>query len=826
MNQTLKKNICELPDAVANSDVGDLEERIKRYIDPALQYACRSWHTHLVDTHEESTHALAITSALHQFLEKKFLFWLEVLSVLGAVRNAVDALQTAQDWLEVCRVCALNIVQFYSDGIQESPTLDLANDCSRFVNGYFEVISASAQHTYHSALVLAPTTSIVRKLYGLLAHPFVRVVCGAPAAWDLNIAATTFPSTIEVAVWSPCGRFIAITWGGIVAVDILDPVTLQRLQTLEAPPGTPTRRRALSFSPDSRVLTCSSGVDTRSNWDLSVIVWDLQTGGVASVIKWQGPKNERVVGNESSITYSVDGKMIGVFYWYYLAAMVFVYDLASGVHVHTHSLGAPFSTNGSLAHDGPVSNDIWAHGDSLRFATATPTTITILEVGFASGTTATEVETITVPENIFSALPTHADIVGHMEQARLLPALSRLAIAHQGDFPVWDTRNSKPLLRCTDIRCRPRISFSSDGRFLTCPTTGSEIYLWKESPTGYTLQGVLTSSMHSNPLLFPNGEAIVVFGDRLIRLWRTKGLTTPPSDISTRGPQGTRSFVLDFSPDGTLTVYARLGGNVVTVLDLKSGVPRFTINASMNVYGLRVTTDAVVVIGNKKVTTWNLPAGDCAPYAAAEVKDSARTVNIGRQGSGRYGTVAASISPDLHRIAFASHDFLGCPRLVIYSASTGEHLGGVWGYPGQISETGEIPWFTPDGNNFWCALDSGESEVWKITDTNGESLGSISSGDSDAWTTIDDEDASPNLISLARRASLVDPRHPPEGYPWGSSRGYRVTNDGWVLGPDGKRLLMLPPPWRSYVVRRMWNGQFLALLHGGLPEPVILELEP
>ena len=36
---------------------------------------------------------------------------------------------------------------------------------------------------------------------------------------------------------------------------------------------------------------------------------------------------------------------------------------------------------------------------------------------------------------------------------------------------------------------------------------------------------------------------------------------------------------------------------------------------------------------------------------------------------------------------------------------------------------------------------------------------------------------------------------------------------------------MLPPPWRSPVVQRAWNGQFLALLHGELPEPVILELE-
>ena len=101
MNGRLEKNICKLPDAVANSDVDNLEEQIRQYVTPDLQYACRSWHTHLVSTCKASAHALAIMPSLHQFLETKFLFWLEILSVLGAARNAVDALQIVVDWLEV-----------------------------------------------------------------------------------------------------------------------------------------------------------------------------------------------------------------------------------------------------------------------------------------------------------------------------------------------------------------------------------------------------------------------------------------------------------------------------------------------------------------------------------------------------------------------------------------------------------------------------------------------------------------------------------------------------------------------------------------------------
>ena len=49
-------------------------------------------------------HAPTITHILHLFLETKFLFWLEILSILGAAWNAVEALQITTDSLEVCRV--------------------------------------------------------------------------------------------------------------------------------------------------------------------------------------------------------------------------------------------------------------------------------------------------------------------------------------------------------------------------------------------------------------------------------------------------------------------------------------------------------------------------------------------------------------------------------------------------------------------------------------------------------------------------------------------------------------------------------------------------
>jgi hypothetical protein len=100
MNHSLEQNILLLPNYALNSEVEDLEIRVKDHISVALQYACKSWFSHLIEVRGDIT---AIISALHSFLEKGLLAWLEVLSVIGAARDAIIALGKLILWLqEVC----------------------------------------------------------------------------------------------------------------------------------------------------------------------------------------------------------------------------------------------------------------------------------------------------------------------------------------------------------------------------------------------------------------------------------------------------------------------------------------------------------------------------------------------------------------------------------------------------------------------------------------------------------------------------------------------------------------------------------------------------
>ena len=657
------------------------------------------------------------------------------------------------------------LTQSYPVRIQESPTLDLANDCFRFVTGYLDIISASSQHIYHSALVVAPEDSMVRRLYKSHAHPFARVVHGLPMSWGTNTAATARPSSVNVVVWSSCNRFIAITWDGSRAVDVLDSATLQRLQTLELPQDILVESQELMFSPDSHVLMCCSSTRTSSSdLELFVVSWDLQTGGEIGVIKWQG-------GRRSGFTpYSEDGKMVGFcdargdqeFFF-------FVYDVASGVLMDSHSFEATIPLD--QAHT-------WIHGESLQFVTANATAITIWEVIFTSGATPTQIETLPAPGRFDD----------EWRMAAFLPDLCRVALSHKyHGILVWDARDSRYLLEDTDIDPE-KISFSSDGRFLACATQGPDVYLWKDSPDGYLLHGILTSGVVGWPDLrfAQSGELIVTFGGCVIQLWNTNRITTTPSSTLTQAHTG--NLILEFSPDGMLAAVAMPGGNTVMVLNLEASLPRLTVDAGMVVCGLGMTGNAVVVIGEGKVIAWNLPAGDCVPDAPVGLGARSWTVNFwdSRSSQSYYHSCVsgASISPDSRYIALVH-----LHTLHIHRTSTGERVG-------KKVVDRCAPRFSPDGCKIWGAGVGDNQAVYGFCGGHEEVQ---------EWP-----------------KNEVYKEHPPQESPWGTPLGYQVTDDWWILGPGGKRLLMLPPPWRSYAVHRMWEGQFLALVHAGLSEPVIL----
>ena len=100
MNDGLEQDLLSLPDYTLNSEVEDLQARMENRISVALEYACRSWHVHLSRATGDVT---GVISDVRTFLEEKFLAWLEVVSVLGAIRGAVFTLENLMAWIR--KVC-------------------------------------------------------------------------------------------------------------------------------------------------------------------------------------------------------------------------------------------------------------------------------------------------------------------------------------------------------------------------------------------------------------------------------------------------------------------------------------------------------------------------------------------------------------------------------------------------------------------------------------------------------------------------------------------------------------------------------------------------
>jgi hypothetical protein len=100
LDRQLKFNICDLPTSyLRNINMPDFQQRLDNYIPLHLRYAAQFWMDHLVEIAYDSWCGLRVQNLLF----KKFLFWLEVLSLLGIVGYGQQGLSKLIVWAnEVC----------------------------------------------------------------------------------------------------------------------------------------------------------------------------------------------------------------------------------------------------------------------------------------------------------------------------------------------------------------------------------------------------------------------------------------------------------------------------------------------------------------------------------------------------------------------------------------------------------------------------------------------------------------------------------------------------------------------------------------------------
>ncbi|KAG8996681.1 hypothetical protein FRB94_008087, partial [Tulasnella sp. JGI-2019a] len=94
----LKRNMCNLDPSLLNSEVEDLAQRIRDNLSPGLQYACAHMPTHVSQT---PTDNVEVDSLMEEFAEVKLMYWLEALSLMGRVHEAVGMAALIESWVRV-----------------------------------------------------------------------------------------------------------------------------------------------------------------------------------------------------------------------------------------------------------------------------------------------------------------------------------------------------------------------------------------------------------------------------------------------------------------------------------------------------------------------------------------------------------------------------------------------------------------------------------------------------------------------------------------------------------------------------------------------------
>ncbi|KAG9012430.1 hypothetical protein FRB94_006045 [Tulasnella sp. JGI-2019a] len=90
--------MCDLDPPLLNSEVGDLDQRISDNLSPGLQYACAQISAHVSHTSADSAE---VRSLVEEFGEVRLMNWLEALSLMARVSEAVGMASVIEFWLKI-----------------------------------------------------------------------------------------------------------------------------------------------------------------------------------------------------------------------------------------------------------------------------------------------------------------------------------------------------------------------------------------------------------------------------------------------------------------------------------------------------------------------------------------------------------------------------------------------------------------------------------------------------------------------------------------------------------------------------------------------------
>ena len=417
----------------------------------------------------------------------------------------------------------------------------------------------------------------------------------------------------------------------------------------------------LAYSPDGRSIACASNT--------AILIWDIQTGGVAKEIECSP--------NSTSLVWSLDGQTI--------CTINPELDQAAFV-VHTYNISSSIALSPGTLH--PANNShLWTYDKSFRIMTIVrdrgdDNAINIFEVG----STLTKIRSFTFT---FSA----SAKIGSFS-----PTTHHISISDYNGLHIFDTRNSKRLLH--EIGRFRSHCFSSDGGLFAASDESatsiwkfasdeSAIHIWKYTSGDYTLWSKFRCQRFSDsPLLFsPTPSSILGHPGNILQVWHLPGFSIAPE---------TRQLYAGLSRSGTRIATAHKSENTVTIVDLLAQTPPQYINTGVEIDGLVITGNVLLVVGSQKLTAWLLTDEGLVDSVTGDRRVS-RSDSIWTLSPSGLGCESWMFRAEGQAGVIKFHK----DAVHVYHTETGEVLD-----PGEVLHSNRSPPFIEDWDNLSDAVPS------------------------------------------------------------------------------------------------------------------------